>query len=283
MIVLSLSKCSASLRGDLTKWLMEIDTGVYVGRVSARVRDHLWKKVENNIGEGRAILVFSAQNEQGFDIKTINSERYPIDCDGLKLMMIPAKEPLKERKIHQTRIKKASSNPTTKYPANSYVVLDIETTGLDKTSDRIIEFACLSVSREEITKELHGFIKHEQPLSDMIVNLTGITDEMINGGMDEKRALTDILDFIGQESIVIHNAEFDIGFLNAALLRHNMPLLSNVCVDTLKMARRRVKDVENYKLDTLIKRFSLTARKKHRALSDCHITYELYKRLIEIV
>lgn len=283
MIVLSLSKCSASLRGDLTKWLMEIDTGVYVGRVSARVRDQLWKKVEKNIEEGRAILVFSAQNEQGFDMKTINTERYPVDFDGLKLMMIPAKKALKEGVIHQTRIKKASCNLTPKYPVNSYVVLDIETTGLDKTNDRIIEFACLYVSRNEITKELHGLIKYEQPLPDVIVSLTGITNEMINEGLDENRALTDILEFIGQEPIVIHNAEFDIGFLNAALVRNSMPLLSNVCVDTLKMARKKVKDVENYKLDTLIKRFSLTAREKHRALSDCHITYELYKSLIEIV
>ena len=54
MIVISLSKCSASLRGDLTKWLLEIDTGVYVGRVTARIRDELWFKIEKNANGGSA-------------------------------------------------------------------------------------------------------------------------------------------------------------------------------------------------------------------------------------
>ncbi len=59
MIVIALSCCPNKLRGDLTKWLMEIDTGVYVGQVSARVRDGLWNRVCENAGRGKAVMVYS--------------------------------------------------------------------------------------------------------------------------------------------------------------------------------------------------------------------------------
>ena len=81
MIVISLSKCSASLRGDLTKWLLEIDTGVYVGRVTARIRDELWFKIEKNANGGSAFLVYSAKNEQGFEFRTLNTKWNPVDYD----------------------------------------------------------------------------------------------------------------------------------------------------------------------------------------------------------
>lgn len=60
MIVLSLSNCPPKLRGDLSKWLVEINAGVYVGRVSARVRDELWQRVCENLRDGRATMVFRA-------------------------------------------------------------------------------------------------------------------------------------------------------------------------------------------------------------------------------
>ena len=62
MIVITLTDCPISLRGDLTKWLLEINTGVFVGRVSARVRDNLWDRVVKNVKNGRATLVYSTNN-----------------------------------------------------------------------------------------------------------------------------------------------------------------------------------------------------------------------------
>jgi CRISPR-associated protein Cas2 len=89
MIVLTLTDCPDSLRGDITKWLVEINTGVFVGRVSARVRDRLWDRVRDSIKSGRATLVYSAQNEQRMDFRVHNSAWEPIDFDGIKLMMRP--------------------------------------------------------------------------------------------------------------------------------------------------------------------------------------------------
>ena len=67
MVVVTLTDCPPKLRGDLTKWLMEINTGVYVGKVSARIREMLWTRICENLSRGRATMVYSTNNEQGME------------------------------------------------------------------------------------------------------------------------------------------------------------------------------------------------------------------------
>ena len=87
MIVVSMTKCPPKLRGDLSKWLLEINTGVYVGKVSARVREALWQRICENISDGQATMVFSAQNEQHMDFYVHNNKSFmPVDFDGIKLI-----------------------------------------------------------------------------------------------------------------------------------------------------------------------------------------------------
>lgn len=73
MVVVTLTDCPPKLRGDLTKWLLEINTGVYVGKINARVREELWKRICDNIKSGRATMVFSAKNEQGLSFYVHNT------------------------------------------------------------------------------------------------------------------------------------------------------------------------------------------------------------------
>ena len=101
MIVICVSDAPPSLRGDLSKWLIEINVGVYVGRVSARVREELWKRVVKSVKAGRATMVYRAQNEQGMEFRVHNSEWQPIDFDGLKLMLHPSQR----RETNQSTIK----------------------------------------------------------------------------------------------------------------------------------------------------------------------------------
>ena len=89
MIVLTMTNCPPKLRGDLSKWLLEINTGVYVGNVNARVRELIWKRVCENIKNGQATLVFPANNEQHMDFYVHNTNWQPIDLDGIKLMKHP--------------------------------------------------------------------------------------------------------------------------------------------------------------------------------------------------
>ncbi len=95
MIVITLTDCPISLRGDLTKWLLEINAGVFVGKVSARVRDNLWERVVKNVKNGRATLVYSTNNEQRMDFRIHHSENEIIDFDGLKLVLKPSRERIK--------------------------------------------------------------------------------------------------------------------------------------------------------------------------------------------
>ena len=89
MVVLTLEKVSRSLRGELTRWLVELDTGVFVGRVSARVREHLWQRVVEKAGDGRVAMAWHTNNEQGFKIRLFGHEdREIVVVDGVELVAV---------------------------------------------------------------------------------------------------------------------------------------------------------------------------------------------------
>lgn len=90
MVVLVLTACPVGLRGFLTRWLLEISAGVFVGRVSARVREDLWDRVTEMAKDGRAIMVFQTNSEQGLDFRVHRHDWTPVDVDGLRLMLRPA-------------------------------------------------------------------------------------------------------------------------------------------------------------------------------------------------
>lgn len=90
MIVLLVTACPAGLRGDLTKWLTELAPGTFVGAPSARVRDLLWERTTELVRDGRALMVYSANNEQGMEFRTHRHDWVPTDFDGLTLMVRPA-------------------------------------------------------------------------------------------------------------------------------------------------------------------------------------------------
>lgn len=89
MVVVVLTACPPGLRGDLSKWLLEIAPGVFVGTVSARVRDKLWDRIVKLAENGRAVMVYSAQNEQHMAFKVHQADWTPVDCDGLELIKRP--------------------------------------------------------------------------------------------------------------------------------------------------------------------------------------------------
>lgn len=99
MIVLIVTACPAGLRGDLSKWLVELTPGVFVGRPSARIRDLLWDRTTELCKDGRALLVYSAANEQGMEFRTHRHHWQPTDFDGVTLMMRPSdKKPAPRRR-----------------------------------------------------------------------------------------------------------------------------------------------------------------------------------------
>ncbi len=90
MVVLIVTACPVGLRGHLTRWLLEVSAGVFVGHVSARVRDHLWDRVVELAKDGRAIMIHSVRGEQRLAFKVHRHDWRPTDYDGVQLMLRPA-------------------------------------------------------------------------------------------------------------------------------------------------------------------------------------------------
>ena len=159
-----MTNCPPKLRGDLSKWLCEVNTGVYVGNVSSRVRDALWERVCQNLKNGQATLVFTAAGEQRMDFRTHNTTWETVDFDGIKLM----RRPLPQTQQSQIDLKPGFSKAAqqqmarkagrTRPGTGDYTVIDLETTGLKAASDSIIEYGALRVRDgvpvEELTIDL---------------------------------------------------------------------------------------------------------------------------------
>ena len=283
-----MTNCPPKLRGDLSKWLCEINTGVYVGNVSSRVRDALWDRVCQNLKNGQATLVFTTAGEQRMDFRTHNTTWEAVDFDGIKLMRrpLPQSEPentaLKPgfSKAAQQQYARRANKPHSPKKEN-YTVIDLETTGLQTASDAIIEYGALRVRDGAPAEELSILVRCETPLPAVITELTGIRDADLQQGREAAEALKAFLEFIGNDPLVGHNISFDMEFLRAACKRQGLPIPVNHCTDLMQLARRKLSRVENYKLLTLAQHFQLADRVEHRALPDCRLIQQVYCKLKE--
>jgi DNA polymerase-3 subunit epsilon len=164
------------------------------------------------------------------------------------------------------------------------VILDTETTGLSVDKDRIVEIACIELSNHTPTKNIfHTFINPETKVSADAFRVHGYSDEFLSNKPKFKDIVKNFLDLIKDKKLVIHNADFDLGFLNNELSRLNVkPILKSDVVDTLQIARSKFPGVSN-SLDALCKRYKINidAREKHSALVDCHLLSKVYIELID--
>ena len=284
MVVITVSNCPIKLRGDLTKWLFEIDTGVFVGNLNARVRDNVWERVCSNIGNGRATMAFSANNEQKLDFKIHNTEWEPIDYDGIKLVLrkLPdskASARPEKSKAEQQHINRLAQRKKVPQRNNmNYVVIDIETTGLGSAD--IIEFGAIRIKEGTIADKFSVLVRRDEAIPKEIVELTGITDEMLKEqGVEAREAIEAFQEFCGESEIVGYNVSFDMDLIQAELMKNGLPPMINRTIDVLRMARHGVKGVTRYRLEEVAKYFQIEYEKLHRALYDCILTYEVYERL----
>jgi DNA polymerase III subunit epsilon len=164
------------------------------------------------------------------------------------------------------------------------IILDTETTGIDfKKGHRLIEIGCIEiVNRIPTGREYHCFIDPERDVPEDAVAIHGITSEYLKGKPLFQAIAREFFDFIADDTLVIHNATFDIGFLNFELGRCGLPLLSfDRVVDTLALARRKHPAGPN-NLDALCRRYGIdnSKRTKHGALMDSLLLAEIYVELL---
>lgn len=164
------------------------------------------------------------------------------------------------------------------------VLLDTETTGLSSVSDKIIEIACIEIDDHIPTgKNFHFFLNPEMEISQGAYDTHGISREFLVDKPKFKDVADDFLKFVENKKLVIHNAEFDMAFLNKELKEAGKSAIkADLIVDTLNIAREKFPGAQN-SLDALCKRFKIdnSRRQKHSALLDCELLAKVYIELLE--
>ncbi|MDT2747465.1 PolC-type DNA polymerase III [Vagococcus fluvialis] len=157
----------------------------------------------------------------------------------------------------------------------TYIVFDVETTGLSAVYDTIIELAAVRMHKGNVIDTFEQFIDPGHPLSQTTINLTGITDEMVRGSKSEKEVLTMFREFCGEDILVAHNASFDMGFLNTSYEKYDMPEAPNPVIDTLELSRLLHPEMKSHRLNTLSKKYNINLEQHHRAVYDSEATGHL--------
>ena len=165
------------------------------------------------------------------------------------------------------------------------VILDTETTGLSTLENhRVVEIACVELNNQIPTDKIfHTYLNPQRSVSEEAYNIHGYSDEFLSNKKTFSEISETFLNFIKDKKIVIHNASFDLSFINYELkLINQKPVDKKNVIDTLEIARIKYPGSQN-SLDALCKRFNIdnSKREKHNALIDCHLLKEIYVHLLD--
>ena len=164
---------------------------------------------------------------------------------------------------------------------DTYVSIDLETTGLKAASDSIIEYGALRVRDGAPVEELTMLVCGAEKIPPEITALTGLSVAELQQGADPREALQRFLAFIGNDPLVGHNIAFDLEFLRMACKQYGFPIPTNRQTDLAQLARRKLTRIANYKLVTLAQHFQVAEKVEHRALPDCRLIQQVYCKLKE--
>lgn len=164
----------------------------------------------------------------------------------------------------------------------SFVVFDLETTGLSPQTETITEIGAVVVENGKITDEVYNsFVKPEHPISEKITELTGITNEMVEDAPDQKTAMEDFLRFVNGRVLVAHNAHgFDMRFLHEAAKKYNLTL-PDTYADTLPLAQSLYPGCSKFTLDAIGKHLEIPPFKHHRACDDARALAQIFEKNID--
>jgi len=163
---------------------------------------------------------------------------------------------------------------------NSYVAFDLETTGLNPKSDRIIEIGAVKIVDGKPAEIFETLVNPGMRISGRITEITGIDNEMAAKGKKTEEAVKEFIDFCGDHVLLGHNLMFDYSFMKRSAVNSGMSF-EKTGIDTLKIARKTLPDLESRTLGYLSSYFRLSHENKHRAYSDALATALLYQRLAE--
>ena len=164
---------------------------------------------------------------------------------------------------------------------DTYVVFDVETTGLSAVYDTIIELAAVKVKGGEIIDRFESFANPHHRLSATTINLTGITDDMVQNAPEVSEVLVRFYNWAEDAVLVAHNASFDMGFLNVGYKKIGLEKAKNPVIDTLELGRFLYPELKNHRLNTLAKKFDIELTQHHRAIYDAEATGYLLMKMLK--
>lgn len=164
---------------------------------------------------------------------------------------------------------------------SDFVAFDFETTGVDSTKDHIIEVAAIRFTDGKPTDKFVKLVNPERVISDLIVNITNITNEMVKDAPTEKEIVKDLFDFLGESPLVAHNTPFDIAFLKELAQNSEINYTEPVLYDTLPLARTFLYDLPAFNLGVVSEYYGLSAEGSHRAEKDTENCGTVFLNLIE--
>ncbi|EEK12397.1 DNA polymerase III, alpha subunit, Gram-positive type [Staphylococcus hominis SK119] len=163
----------------------------------------------------------------------------------------------------------------------TYVVFDVETTGLSNQYDQIIELAAVKVKDGEIIDKFERFSNPNEKLSETIINLTHITDDMLVDAPEIEEVLTEFKEWVGDAIFVAHNASFDMGFIDTGYERLGFGPSTNGVIDTLELSRTINTEYGKHGLNFLAKKYGVELTQHHRAIYDTEATAYIFIKMVQ--
>ena len=166
---------------------------------------------------------------------------------------------------------------------DTFVVFDIETTGLSREAESITEIGAVKLQDGKIVDRFSTFVNPEKSISDEITKLTGITDEMVADAPVIQDILPEFLTFCGDAVLVAHNANFDMGFIRVNAERKCGIEVKNTVLDTLELSRSLLPELNKHKLNLVCEHLGVSLEGHHRAVNDAEATAEVFRKFIDML
>ncbi len=275
MTVITISNSTNSLRGDLSKWMQEIATGVYIGNFNTKIRDRLWDRVKRDIGKGYATLSYRVNNEIGYEFKTYRTNREIIRYDGIPLVLISNacenqkidevefgfSNSYKNRKIK--KIQKYKNNQK-KLLRKKYIVLKVF-----HTDESIItQVMALKVNL--------GDIENEKLILNFNVEQSKIENEYSEGIL---KSLSEFITFIEDLPIIGYSLRSDIDLLNIELVKVGRSKITNNKYDILRFVKKHNMFINDYKFGNVIKEYGVEKKDYSELTNHVDLIYELANKV----
>ena len=271
--------CRLKITGKLNYWL--INTPIDKFR-KVYATDLEFTQASSSEGLSKTRLFIKSPADI-FNFKSIVISRYDECCEAHYYYEKYQQEKIENKsKLTDNTTKRNKGKSLLEFP-ESYVVIDVETTGFSPKYSELIEFAGIKIVDNQEVDRFQSFIKPKKKISKDITRLTGITNEMLEPSPSPQEIAPIIYDFIGDSLIVAHNAHFDINFLYEYFKTYLDINFTNNFICTMKISRKVYPEFENHKLETICKKLNITSP-IHRSTEDAKATWEVLnhcKKFIE--